>query len=111
MEQVMRLTLKGNPQTIDAVQKATDMVFSALKNSNPDLSYEWDNCGYTDGVGGHHDCGVGWSPDGHYCGECNIDSCADCKISEWRQKTNPLPEDKFSITLKARIQHELRREP
>jgi hypothetical protein len=33
---------------------------------------------YTDDVGGHHDSGIGWNPNGHWCGECNITSCRDC---------------------------------
>ena len=33
---------------------------------------------YTDDVGGEHDSGIGWNPNGHWCGECTITSCRDC---------------------------------
>ena len=41
--------------------------------------YEWhnENC-YTDPVGGEHDSGIGWNPNGIWCGECNSFSCEGC---------------------------------
>ncbi len=35
---------------------------------------------YTDEVGGHHDSGIGWAPNGHWCGECTKSSCSKCPI-------------------------------
>lgn len=37
---------------------------------------------YKDAIGGIHDSGLGWDPNGHFCGECRYISCADCKV--WR---------------------------
>ena len=34
---------------------------------------------YVDYVGGVHSGGLGWSPNGDYCGECNH-SCEDCLV-------------------------------
>lgn len=34
--------------------------------------------GFHDEVGGYHEGGCGWDPDGHFCGECSDASCADC---------------------------------
>ena len=34
---------------------------------------------YIDAVGGHHDSGCGWNPQGVYCGECCSASCEGCK--------------------------------
>lgn len=35
---------------------------------------------YTDEVGGHHDSGMGWAPNGHWCGECTKSSCSKCSV-------------------------------
>ena len=37
---------------------------------------------WTDAIGGHHDSGMGWAPDGHWCGECCKSSCKGCKVWE-----------------------------
>lgn len=33
---------------------------------------------YYDDVGGFHDSGIGWNPNGVWCGECTKVSCRDC---------------------------------
>lgn len=35
---------------------------------------------YIDEVGGHHDSGIGWAPNGHWCGECTKSSCSKCSV-------------------------------
>lgn len=42
-----------------------------------EISNSDDDC-YTDEVGGHHDCGIGWNPNGYWCGECPKLSCEGC---------------------------------
>ena len=32
----------------------------------------------TDDLGGVHTDGVGFAPDGTFCGECSMESCAEC---------------------------------
>lgn len=32
----------------------------------------------TDDLGGVHTDGVGYAPDGRFCGECNKDTCVGC---------------------------------
>jgi hypothetical protein len=46
---------------------------------------------YTDEVGGHHDSGMGWAPNGHWCGECCKSSCKDCKV--WKAIKNEIERD------------------
>lgn len=33
---------------------------------------------YVDEIGGVHDSGMGWNPNGVWCGEYGSESCADC---------------------------------
>ena len=37
---------------------------------------------WTDEIGGYHDSGMGWAPNGHWCGECCKSSCKGCKVWE-----------------------------
>lgn len=39
---------------------------------------------YIDELGGIHDSGCGWAPDGTNCGECSNISCKICSV--WREK-------------------------
>lgn len=50
-----------------------------------DESYK-DNDAIIDSIGGVHDEGVGWAPDGTYCGECSNTTCIDCKIAYEERK-------------------------
>ena len=34
--------------------------------------------GNYDSIGGVHDQGLGWNPNGVYCGECSFSTCVDC---------------------------------
>ena len=43
---------------------------------------EIENEGFYDEVGGYHDCGIGWSPKGTWCGECLKSSCKRCPNTE-----------------------------
>ena len=101
---VLKLMVKGSTEMLSAAQKTIDLVFSSVKLTHPDLRYEWDDCGYTDDIGGHHDSGVGWSPDGKYCGECNSASCSSCKIWEWRKKKESIENGNlFRATMRAKL--------
>jgi hypothetical protein len=42
---------------------------------------------YTDEVGGFHDCGIGWNPQGVWCGECSKASCKDC-VNRFNKKVD-----------------------
>lgn len=33
---------------------------------------------FKDEVGGVHDCGTGWNPQGVFCGECSRETCKGC---------------------------------
>ena len=54
------------------------------------VSWCANECGYIDSVGGHHDAGVGWMPDGHYCGECSHSTCEVCSIWKGKQARQEL---------------------
>lgn len=40
----------------------------------------------TDELGGVHTDGVGYAPDGHFCGECTRDTCDSCQA--WLNNSN-----------------------
>ena len=46
-----------------------------FKNGREDFWYEPD---IVDELGGIHGGGVGWRPDGTFCGECSRSSCLGC---------------------------------
>ena len=29
-------------------------------------------------IGGFHDSGMGWNPNGNWCGECSTSNCREC---------------------------------
>ena len=33
---------------------------------------------YYDDIGGFHDSGMGWNPNGNWCGECSKSTCREC---------------------------------
>ena len=37
---------------------------------------------YTDLIGGVHSDGLGWNPNGVFCGECTYSTCENCKHRE-----------------------------
>lgn len=41
---------------------------------------------YIDEIGGTHSGGLGWDPDGEYCGECCKCSCATCHV--WKRRNS-----------------------
>lgn len=82
---IAQVVLKGSPQALQAAHKAILLALEVVQSEHPIL-YEWDDCGFMDDVGGHHDNGCGWAPDGTYCGECPRSSCRDCKIWEHKSK-------------------------
>lgn len=38
--------------------------------------------GMSDEIGSFHDEGLGWSPDGNFCGECSSTTCVACPVAE-----------------------------
>lgn len=53
---------------------------------------------WIDEVGGTHDSGTGWDPDGNFCGECYGASCRTCGV--WKPNSSTLAAliDKFADT-------------
>lgn len=49
------------------------------------IQEEYKDESYRDEVGGVHDCGVAWNPNGVWCGECSKASCKGC-IHEFATK-------------------------
>lgn len=79
-----QVIIKGNPQAIEASHKAIDLALRVVQQEH-NVTYTWDDCGYIDDIGGHHDSGCGWAPDGTYCGECSKQSCRECTIWNYKQ--------------------------
>lgn len=80
---IAQVIIKGDAQAIQAAHKAIVLALGIVQGEH-ELSYEWDDCGFMDGVGGHHADGCGWAPDGTYCGACVQPSCQDCGV--WKNK-------------------------
>ena len=45
----------------------------------PEL-FSKDDAKWTDSVGGVHEDGCGWAPNGDFCGECSNESCENCSV-------------------------------
>lgn len=86
---IVQVTIKGDAKAIAAAQKALTLAMEVVQQEHQ-LTYEWVDCGFLDGVGGHHDSGCGWAPDGTYCGECSQSSCRNCGIWEYKRKSQQL---------------------
>ena len=85
IKEMIQLQLQGSPEDIKAAKLAINTALNILNpDERPGFKWNWDECGYTDSVGGHHDAGVGWMPDGHYCGECTHSTCEVCSV--WKGK-------------------------
>lgn len=41
---------------------------------------------FVDPAGGWHECGLGWNPDGVFCGECAAGDCSICGVWERKQQ-------------------------
>jgi hypothetical protein len=41
---------------------------------------------YVDSIGGEHGCGLGYAPNGEFCGECSKMSCDGCPV--WEEMEN-----------------------
>lgn len=62
-----------------------------MENRNiNNFKLERNKSGYTDNLGGYHDSGVGWMPNGTYCRICKHSSCEDCTIWKWMLKKQQL---------------------
>lgn len=47
-----------------------------------DCPFKNDISGHIDNVGGIHEDGLGWNPNGVACGECSEISCENCSIKD-----------------------------
>ena len=45
--------------------------------------YKYNDDSYIDEIGGIHEDGCGWSPNGDFCGECSNISCKVCEV--WKR--------------------------
>lgn len=59
----------GCQKYIEALQMGID----ALKKDNNDADE-----GFYDDIGGYHEAGMGWNPNGNWCGECSQSTCREC---------------------------------
>jgi hypothetical protein len=49
----------------------------------------------TDDLGGVHTDGVGYAPDGRFCGECNKGTCVGCEVLKKTGSEFVVPEDQW----------------
>ena len=61
----------GNMESYDGDRYACDTC---------DYTIGGDGYDYTDLIGGRHSDGVGWNPNGVFCGECVRKTCEGCSI-------------------------------
>lgn len=44
---------------------------------------EWkEDYGFYDEIGGYHSEGLGWNPQGVFCGECSSMTCIECSFRD-----------------------------
>lgn len=56
-----------------------ETIDNKLKKQCTENGWEYlSDSAHNDEVGGHHDCGCGWNPNGVFCGECSTLSCNGC---------------------------------
>lgn len=61
-----------------SINSSKEEIQNLLKQYNlPIFFYDYPEA-YYDEVGGYHECGIGWNPNGVWCGECTCLSCANC---------------------------------
>lgn len=82
---IVNNTNEVNGVSAETRQKNNDQCFDfAVKKINTFLCDKFDVITFKDNVGGLHEEGLGWSPDGNFCGECSRSSCEQCPV--WRTK-------------------------
>lgn len=87
--------LYNNKQTINNSKLKEEVKQTKMKGIDKQINKLWRestykdledlNERYIDEVGGYHDGGIGWNPNGIWCGECTSSSCKGC-INEYIQK-------------------------
>lgn len=51
---------------------------NAIRQSSGGISPFFADETFVDSVGGMHEGGIGWNPNGVWCGECCKDTCSGC---------------------------------
>lgn len=64
-----------------------------MKEKHGEMSKDGFDYYIEDDLGGVHTDGVGYAPDGRFCGECNKTSCAGCRILKNTGAEFVVPED------------------
>lgn len=54
--------------------------WSGRIDHDPDSDCPGYDEGFHDAVGGYHEGGCGWDPNGQFCGECSNSTCAECGV-------------------------------
>ena len=79
-----------NPN-IDPILLSDIVYYTCCKEDSSDETYGIpahveDDAKWVDSVGGIHEDGCGWAPNGDFCGECSNKTCENCFV--WNRKVN-----------------------
>ena len=79
-----------NPN-IDPILLSDIVYYTCCKEDSSDETYSIpahveDDAKWVDSVGGIHEDGCGWAPNGDFCGECSNKTCENCFV--WNRKVN-----------------------
>lgn len=88
------LTLEGEDVRWEDLDECTQEYIAELIKEGyvgGEICIEEDDAKWTDSVGGIHEDGCGWAPNGDFCGECSNESCENCSV--WRN----IREDNYRI--------------
>ena len=68
----------------DYIGESTKNEIEYAKSKGKFISFYSNPAAYYDDIGGFHDSGMGWNPNGNWCGECSKFNCKNCpnKTSE-----------------------------
>ena len=66
------------------IGESTESEIEYAKSKGKFISFYSNPAAYYDDIGGFHDSGMGWNPNGNWCGECSKLNCKNCpnKTSE-----------------------------
>lgn len=60
------------------VGESTESEIEYAKSKGKFISFYSNPAAYYDDIGGFHDAGMGWNPNGNWCGECSKSTCREC---------------------------------
>ena len=74
------LVMQGaNPYPyINKIYNLLGKLVLSMQEINKDINNDDISEGFYDDIGGYHEAGMGWNPNGNWCGECSTVNCREC---------------------------------